>query len=317
MKKPFSFAASLLMALVLVLTLGTQQVAANHFEYLVQDLAMKNHLDANGKTSWINYWWQQTLASTYWWAETALDVKAGEAVNKWASQMPNQKWTKVAEAAQADVKFRESATACPPSSRGCVKLETFYNDTTRSAYYAKSWTVYQNSSLATALTLTHEVGHVIGLHERYIDDGSQEKGTCNDNEVTVMDRSDCDPITGPQSIDISRARNAYEWGQTTNQGVSVSGSRATLTWQDRAAGEYEHVVSVYWWNSTDQIWSYVSTVYHQTGIGLMDAGRVMTKEFDRAVANTPVGYYKFCSKTYSYQSQTYGGALCMSQYWLN
>jgi hypothetical protein len=316
-KKLLSFAASLLMALVLVLTHGTQQAAANHFEYLLQDSAMRNWTDTTGKDNWINYWWQQTLASTFWWAETALDVKAGDAVSKWASQMPNQKWTKVTDVARADVKFRESSTACGSNVRGCVFIDTIYNDTTRNAYYVKSWTVYQNSSLATNLTLVHELGHVIGLHERYIDDGSQPKGTCNNSEVTIMDRTDCDPITGPQSIDITRAKNAYEWGQTTNQSVSVSGSQATLTWQDRAAGEYEHEVFVYWWDSASGVWSHVSTVYHQIGIGLMDAGRVMTKVFDRAAANTPVGYYKFCFKTYSYQSQTYGGETCLSQYWLN
>ncbi|WP_127581035.1 hypothetical protein [Paenibacillus koleovorans] len=113
-------------------------------------------------------------------------------------------------------------------------------------------------------TAAHEIGHFIGLHERYDD----LTGTGCTAEVTVMNGAHpgCPHYTGPQSNDISRVDNFLGNGYASSITASVISGFMYVNWDDYAFGEINYRVK--YQKLSLGVWNTVatSTITANTGL---------------------------------------------------
>ena len=143
---------------------------------------------------------------------------------------------------------------------------------------------FQNSSSmipiihnARLAAITHEIGHVYGLAERY----NEYTGQCG-SDKSIMDGGrdwsvvilHCDGIDEPQTIDVERVTRLYSKGSlsgltaTTTSHEELSNGKATgatISWEDAAWAEKEHRIKFYIYESTG--WRHFTTETIEEGIG--------------------------------------------------
>lgn len=257
MSRKLTYAISLLLIQAF---LFSSLASAHHFIWIVHDSAKQNSSFA-GSESYANWWMINGAVSTYT-ADSTISTNVTTAVNNWNSSVPQ---VRIAGSG-SDLTFAYSNSGCLFGSSGCYGVVSVYNDTVRGAnFVTKGSITITNSSTNRTNTAAHEIGHFIGLHEQYRDDGS---GTACNTVSSVMDADGCNTLTGPSSNDKFRVDNYLGNGWAEDLTAStVSSTLGRFTFTDRAYGELHYRVQLQK-RSASGTWSTVSTqeVTNNTGL---------------------------------------------------
>lgn len=236
--------------------------SAHHHIWLVLD-ANKQLSGFTGDESRASWWMINGAVTTYKSNSTTISTNVTTAVNNWNSQIPQVRIS----GSGSDLVFDYSDSVCSSTAGGCHSIASVYNDTTRKANFTLSSkiTITSNSSNRTR-TAAHEIGHYLGLHERYRDDGSS--GDFCHTENTVMNGGGCDTNTGPTSLDKTRMDNFMGSG-FANVALPVINSSGvmTVTWDDYAYGELHYRVR--YQKLVSGSWSTISTSEVTANTGLI------------------------------------------------
>lgn len=238
------------------------RVIAHHHIWLVHDSA-KQLSAYSGDETRASWWMINGVVTTYKSNSSTISSNVTTAVNNWNAQIPQ---VKIAGSG-SDLVFDYSDSVCSAGSTGCHAVAAVYIDPIRKANFTtkSSITITSGSSNRTR-TAAHEIGHYIGLHERYRDDGSTGE-FCN-SENTVMNGADCHTNTGPTSLDKSRVDNYLGNGYASNITItSPSFGVMNITWDDYSYGELHYRVRLQ--RQVSGTWSTVSTSEVATNTGLV------------------------------------------------
>ncbi|CAM4428781.1 hypothetical protein L1N85_26880 [Paenibacillus alkaliterrae] len=236
--------------------------SANHHVWLVMD-SNKQLSGMTGDESRASWWMINGAVTTYKSNSTTISSNVTTAVNNWNAQIPQVRITGTG----SDLVFDYSDSVCAVGSGGCHSIASVYNDTTRKANFTLSSNITITSSSSNKTrTAAHEIGHYLGLHERYRDDGST--GDLCNSENTIMNGGGCDTNTGPTSLDKSRMDNFMGSGYANNVLPVLNASGiVTVTWDDYAYGELHYRVR--YQKNVSGAWSTISTSEVTMNTGLV------------------------------------------------
>lgn len=201
-----------------------------------------------------------------------------------------------------------SGDRCSASVGACTTLFHRYDAARQGdcVYAAPIWLNDQNWEFTLASTIAvvhHELGHVHGLDERYI----ESPPSCNPYEQTIMDaavsdgvyiQSGCDGYH-PSDGDLSRERAFYD-PDPAQQPLIIGSPSTSVTWQwkDQDWAEASYKVSYYHWNGTS--WAYIRTDDHPYAVAYGRGSRIgyIQRIFARP-SGWPAGWYTSCIQTYN------------------
>jgi len=208
---------------------------ASHYIWLVHD-AGKQLSGITGSESRASWWFINGTYASYYTDSTTISTNVSSAASNWTAKIPQAKFSSTTSTS-ADITFSYSDTFCASGDWGCHSLTAAYNDTTREANFTtKSKIVITStpSSSERTYVAAHEIGHHLGLHERYTDTGSV---SCN-TETTVMDAGNCEELTGPSDTDKFRFDNFLGNGYAESITIASNSTGGTeFHWKDKAYGE--------------------------------------------------------------------------------
>lgn len=275
MGKKLSFAVSLLLV---QLFLYSSVASAHHFIWVAHDSRFQTS-DFAGNETYLN-WWMINGAVTVTTSDSTISTNVTSAINNWNTAIPEVRIS----GSGSDLSFVYSDSNCLAGSGGCYDIIQVYNDTTRGANYVmKARITITSDSPSRTRTAAHEIGHYIGLHEQYRDDGST--GTFCNSVSTIMNGGGCDTLTGPTSNDVFRVDNYLGHGWAENLSSSMlTTSVARFTFKDRAFGELHYRVQLQKRSTSGTSWSTVSTQQVTSNTGLVKglswtADRTITADF--------------------------------------
>lgn len=293
--------------LVALLVIGSTPtpLSAHHFVNLADDSRFQSGTWA-GNENYVFYWWALTSSSLWWWAEPDLVAATQQAANNWTNSngLP---FLQVSTRSSADLEVVEDNSI---SAWAYISV-TEIRSANGANYSYKGRAVIRNSPSDPVAapqggwqgTITHEVGHFMGLHERYrdISDGSS---FCN-AESTIMNSGSCsNRPSAPSTLDRNRINAIWKGGNLLNMAASPSGTSLSATWKDGAWGEYAHQMYFYYW--TGSAWQIVNQVDHNTNIGMREVAyntRTLTRAWNRTSYGKPAGWYTACG----WSVHKYGG----------
>lgn len=282
---------------------------ANHERYLAQGQS-----DTYVATHWAHY------DGWMYWCSPANAWFQAEVIDRWEPAFPGGAVDWVANCSIPDVSFQYyySGTICPigPSGNaggGCTVFEWEYN-TARNGRYITGAVVWINEKDwnftpgGLAAVANHEVGHIYGLDENFLDSGGQSG--CNNNPpfVSVMDAAstsggcDFDYPTVYDWMDAGSTfygiRSAYDTRWVTAPGICV-----TWGWKDQNWSESSYQVNYYYWNGSQ--WVFVRTDNHFANVaaGRPTDVREVSRQFCRP-SNLPQATYTSCIRTTNYVAGT-------------
>ena len=256
-------------------------------------------------------------------------LDAFDAVSAWAAAVPELKYTQVAFEASADIVFKNTLLhGCTGLSACTDFVDWDYDNHRRASILLKveigiDLTLHWSSDGIKAV-LVHELGHVYGLHERYVEAG----GPCNTTEVSIMDAVTgnpvvhCDGITGPAAVDVSRVDSYWSTGYIGNMaGLKDPDvpTRVNWTWNDFAWAEWVQLVHFYWWNETywqeyalDSLGN--ADYLHRIGVHIDNVQRNRTTSLDRtAFGIPPYKWHSVCADVYFKAFDIVGTETCVTQ----
>lgn len=253
------FGVSFVAVVALVLSL-TGVALADHYVYKAEDPAKQT--SAPGIENWVFRWWVLSTTSLWWWADSSLHSDVNTIKNNWTAAVPELTWFEVTSETSADVTFKSGT--CPGGAPACNSTTSYFYDSDRDASYWQKSTIYiDNNHDWTAAgkrgALAHEVGHLYGLHEQYLDSSG---GGCNNSDTTIMDGGTldgsgkiihCDGLEGPAAIDDKRVTAYWSQGEMSNFTASASGGIGTYTWTDDAWADYRHQPKWFYYDGSQWI----------------------------------------------------------------
>ena len=232
------------------------------------------------------------------------------AINDWEQVLPKTQWTYSTSGDRVKIEVYTSGDRCNFFAVACTALK-WQNDGARLGYYIKGADVWINDQHYNftingfRATVSHEVGHVHGLADRY--DGS---GECRSDESTIMDLLVPDPDSGyiisgcngylwPTATDISRVREFYALAGARNIRKGGGGPNwVEWKWEDDNWAESSYYINNYYWNG--QEWQYVNGWEHKANVATGDGDDARTLSANFTVpAGWPDGYYSMCTHTFS------------------
>lgn len=293
--------SSLLTTFCVFMLAFSSSAFANHYIWLIDD-SSKQLSSFTGTESRIS-WWVLNGTVTTRTAPTSMQTDVNTAVNNWNNSIPIVRIS----GSGSDLQFSESTTFCSAGAAGCHAINSTYNDTTRGANFTLSSKIVLNSSTNRVNVLAHEIGHYLGFHEQYYDDGTS--GVCNPNSTSIMDGSNCDNLFGPSATDISRFNGTLGggWATATNLNVLQNGSNFLVRWNDQSLGELHYIVDYYRVTSSGLSYLYTVNVTANTGLrqGLSwTSNRTISDTFSSS--GRPSGTYRAVVTPYYKSSDSIG-----------
>jgi hypothetical protein len=330
------FVALLVVAFsAVILTVGDAR--ADHHVFYQTDPSYRAKMPSPGFNAVAQPWWN-FYGPTFYWSDASVP-EADTAVSNWFTAWNKLTFTKVTSPTQADLTIYN--LPCPGGKRGCVFswIGPLFNPP--EAYYwwpgelridLSNWTWSTQGKIDA---LNHEVGHWIGLHEQYDDDGG---GLCGAVAPTVMNGGsgpfgeNCQNVHLPTQDDISRAQRYWLGDNLTGpdpnfpiwpviQETSTTSRTLRLTWKDYVWADAWHWRELYWWSGTG--WVYVANsggAYQgnglgtNTGIGFHHDAVDRTMNYccwDLQLMGQPIpGYYRGCMWYWTFRGEVWTGGAC-------
>lgn len=306
---------------------STGTARADHFSYIA---AERNKQQAEpGTENWENVWWHFNEA-TYWSADANVDSDATAVVNAWAAAIAPLRWNKVPGSSTSDYLFREDASVCG-GVPGCHRVTLWYAWPPYDANFIQRGEIIIDPTFTYAPTagrkglLAHEVGHVYGLHERYLD--SLGQSGCNSSETTVMDDMHlnvlnqlvhCDGLEAPAAADTDRVASFWSKGQMVDWTASANGSVGTWRWYDLGWAEHAQRLELWWWNGSSWQYADVYTDYYdRIGVHRLTEDRQLSQSYNRSALGKPVGWYIVCGWPWFRSYGVWGTWTCGPYIYLN
>lgn len=269
---------------------------SDHFDILNLDPSFQRKHIA-GYENWVQWNWILGR-DVKWWLATNKG-KSGfavaeeiieDAISEWTKAIPELRWTKD----QSDfdllftVAYTDHGSRCVEAAIGTYNPLTFIKGGIRSANYPErseicvSFPKWSTDKWRKGLLL-HEIGHVYGLHEKYVDrdkngDGREDRG-CGDGPDSAMDtysfdenyeseRCDNPDAPIPTKTDIANVRVLYQFGSLFDIRGEPNLNTATFTWKDGAWGEHHHEIHYYYWIDNEGGWVHFDQRVVVNDIGL-------------------------------------------------
>ncbi len=223
----------------------------------------------NGSYTWAMKTWAiegQTTRYCNGLGDTANGQPASDAILDWEAQFAfpwNEFTAYCAPGQRMDiVDSRWTGSPCP----GAVACPdpTWVFDSTRNGYYidyVRIWVDtdgYRYTPLGMRDTIAHELGHVYGLHEQYLNDASYSLGSivCNPSVTSVMNMfvrdstgavaGGCGGVNGPAQQDNNNAHEFYVMTTAAFQPQNLRSEKVGtntmyLYWDDASPAESGYV----------------------------------------------------------------------------
>lgn len=262
---------------VLILSLVASPIHAQSWEFLNEQLNI-TYADTTGVTLPVVFMYSEWNLGYYenhpynrldWYATSSIRTFAQSAINSWKTTGSAPPWThnwseiNSKGSTQLDLRFIDvdsdsSYGQCSnPAAVACFSVSNYVRDGTRGVYYWNKALIRVKFSKLTGATVTnsvkqaivsHELGHVFGLADRYASSGGCQSPT----ETTVMERftvkngqwQSCAGanVTFPQTVDTQRINSYFEQGQyiqpSSGSWIVKSGSYFSSKWRDEAWTEF-------------------------------------------------------------------------------
>lgn len=337
--------------IVLFLSVNLPTAEAHHYTYLVEDPIMQTSR-SNLSDNWVLYkWWNYDVVK--WYADGGLYSEALNAIDLWraSTAMPDMLWEYWPAEATADLHFYSGTHPDALDALGYTVPVTYVNRDPNgtppypeNASYLGIMNIWINpnppnpwTSESRQAQIAHEIGHLFGLNEKYIQrpDGQAD---CNNTELSIMDAViaeanpmvHCDNILGPTQLDIKNARQY--WGKDYNgvkradilfTGVGAgpgAGSSTIGVWRtkDLSWAENGHQVAWYWWNGSTWVMYHDEFFVDWIGAHFLTDDRVLFRSIDRT--QYPLagpGAHMMCGKPWFQGTGQFGNYRCSNLIVLN
>lgn len=234
----------------------------------------------------------------------------------WQTALSNKlTWGK--DTSITDVQFVNSALPRGmPAKTTCV----LGYQPTRDAYFWWQATMELSTTICFTsngrqATLRHEIGHLIGRFEAYLDNGgcnSAYNSIMDGPQVTVNDpncsKTYPDTITGAcdginvTSQDVTLANSFWGAGYAGSLNAVPSGSKVTITFKDFSWAEYSYKAYFYKKIGTTYVLQQVCDVFN--GIGSHNS--ILDRTITYTWTGSGAGSYKVDVKPYFYKYNQYG-----------
>lgn len=332
--------------LITVVTLSNiLPVEGHHYIYFAEDPERQMGDWQGIENSVFVKWATDGSALKYYVLQEGIKEDVAAVFSNWyaAITLPYQETTNIGE---ADLFFAELVDPCGRTDwDACFNPYDFtYREPQKASYTAKAQIHIRQGITFRRAAIAHELGHLYGLHERYID---QPTVASNPSELSVMDRSFDDLQEGPTIVDKTRVRAFwgksdyvyegngvyYLWKKgdlsitaTTYWDYSISKYKAAFTWRDLAWTEQVHQMGAYWgyedtsenppvivWDTTPFL---TKTYLENIGLHLFlggdktDLGDTYMEDIIIPRDFKPAGYFRMCGSPYFVGVQEWGSFRC-------
>ncbi len=250
--------------------------------------------------NWVDYnLWSGDTDSQWnrvrWKSDPTIRASVQEAILMWTSNVPGLRFLEVAST--ESVYFRDTTCITDPNAFGCWTPKNYWTDPVRHATYVtrgeiKLNTSYTYSQYGRVAILSHEIGHMLGLDERYLASNYPSQGDpfgCNRNEDVIMDGMKlavgawvhCDDKHWPTGLDVTRTNEWWDQGKAVwLPSGSDYGVQGRFYWRDEAWTEH-HWNMEYLWNSPGSpTWNLFATETWTANSGqhAFNTDRIMAKK---------------------------------------
>lgn len=243
-------------------------------------------------------------------------------------------WQYTGDEVNAEVRFYYYQCPTDPSYRACMIPITWQNrdpygtpSYPENASYMDKVNIWINPNKewptpTRVAQITHEIGHVYGLGEQYI-----EPDMCNPDVRSIMEvivgtvspPYQCDGIQAPTDLDVRNVK--WYWGSTVDAinkgdllftGASGGGTLGVWRTKDLSWAENAHQVAWYWWNGSTWVMYRDETFVDWIGVHFLTDDRVLYREINRLdyPLVTGPGLHKMCGKPWFQAIGQYGNFRC-------
>jgi hypothetical protein len=234
-------------------------VFAIHKVYLQEDPLVQAHGQGYPYNA-VNIPWAWGSGATGW-DYTGDLAEATTAVQDWQTAVPQLTFTRTFQGSASDLFIKPGTCEGAPGAPACfIDSMRLANNPRQADYLQKgvievvltgiSWTPTGKRAV-----LQHEIGHWIGIHERYL-----EPNTCSDN-LSVMNAvfpssGNCQPsVTVPTAWDKATAEGYWIGGNVQDATLAqTSYLLLDLNWKDAMWAEAWHYRDLWSWNWTTSRW---------------------------------------------------------------
>jgi hypothetical protein len=267
--------------------------------------------DFQGTENYVFYWWflmNSQNSPIFWKADATIRNDVIAAIQSWTNTVPELTFQEVAWAQDVEFKWE-------PLQQGIWGLTSWtdfiYDGTANASYWADA--VIRINSVAglgqieKRATIAHEIGHLLGLHERYGDDPVR----CNAVEVSIMDAILCDGLQGPSALDEKRIYEFWSKGNMPITGAGC-GTVGNWLWKDLSWAEHHYQFSLWYWNGNGWTWYYSRQHPENVGVDFFYEDRMLQEVINRQTYGAPAGSHCACGHSYFPKFNSYGTWQCQS-----
>lgn len=165
---------ALVVALVVIATAAVGVILANHFEYAVEH--PESEIESlDGYENWIMYNWAVENKNIVWKADAAIENDVAESIGNWEDVFSDLGWATSTSANDVNVDFVHRDCKGPPGkisvspnrSAWAQVGDANYLDKVTICVNSNEQFVNTSSHNGRVATISHEIGHVYGLEDRY------------------------------------------------------------------------------------------------------------------------------------------------------
>ncbi|MBM3156158.1 MAG: hypothetical protein FJ004_02605 [Chloroflexi bacterium] len=283
--------------------------------YAAED-STKQRAEFQGTENYVFYYWyipQTPIQNIRWKAEAQIRDAVNAAFQNWHNAVPELTFQEVAQGQDMEF-FVAELDPWDPNANGMTIFTNFtYVATPNASYWTNAQILIdpgQWNQQALIGCIAHEIGHLLGLHERY-------GAACNAVEVTIMDAmlgklQTCDGLQGPSALDEKRIYEFWAKGNMPITGAGC-GTVGTWMWKDLSWAENRYSFGIWYWNGNGWTWYYGNEHLENVGTHFSyDNYRNLLEEVNRQTYGAPAGSHCACGHSYFPKFNTNGTWQCQS-----